>query len=91
MASACKIDRINARGQIRSTVYFRHPQTGVRVCDGTYPKKVGDERVCSPSSRIPRSSTASWAVSRSRSTPISGLFELEGERHDLAVRLGVPG
>ena len=45
MASADKIDRRNACGQIRSTVYFRHPQTGARVCDGTYPKKIGEERV----------------------------------------------
>jgi integrase len=45
MASAYKIDRTNGRGQTRSTVYFRDPDTGEKVCDGTYPKKIADERV----------------------------------------------
>jgi len=45
MASAYKIDRTNRRGQTRSTVYFREPDTGEKVCDGTYPSKIADERV----------------------------------------------
>lgn len=45
MASAWKRDRPNARGHIRSTVYFRHPQTGAQVTDGTYPLKIATERV----------------------------------------------
>lgn len=45
MASVYKIDRTNGRGQTRSTVYFRNPATGGKVCDGTYPKKIAGERV----------------------------------------------
>ncbi len=45
MASVWKKDRPNARGQIRSTVYFRHPQTGEQLSDGTYPSKIAAERM----------------------------------------------
>ena len=45
MASAWQKDRTNARGQVRSTVYFRERNTGATVTDGTYPKKIATERV----------------------------------------------
>ena len=45
MASAWQKDRPNARGQLRSTVYFRDRDTGETVTDGTYPKKIAAERV----------------------------------------------
>ncbi len=45
MASVWKKDRPNARGKTRSTVYFRHPQTGEQISDGTYLSKIAAERV----------------------------------------------
>ena len=45
MASAWSKDRTNARGQVRSTVYFRDPKTGEQICDGTYTSKIGKARV----------------------------------------------
>ncbi len=45
MASSWQRDRLNARRQVRSTVYFRDPETGRTCVDGTYPKKIAAERV----------------------------------------------